>query len=497
MDTRRWRTAPGWKAAATAVWIGCVLVGAWAAWLIGGLEKSEMQALTSGFSADLAERIDDVLAVPVGIGVVAGLVDGDSGAVQRWLDRASSTWGRMDGVEQILYVPADDTLPPASWSRQGGAGDEALAELAAKATGGIVVAPPEVAGAPHLIALPLADGVAVTAVDIDAVVMAAAAESGGLIDGALLLDGDPHGSTPPDSGVVTSEVAATFGLGSSIAVWPGPRSSGSAAVPALVVFVVVGTILAGLMSMLGANVGNRLDAATKRTRLAEDVAKSKDRFIASVSHELRTPLTAIAGYSRILADDPLGFDEHDRRHMIETIAAQSLDMSYLIEDLLVAGRSEAGTITIRSEPVDLMKEVGSVVVQMADLHDRRVDLVGDQVFAMADPLRVRQIVRNLIVNAITHGGRRVYVELIEHRGSAVIGVFDDGPGVAASSPEEVFRPYITPVEAPTTPSPVGVGLSVSRDLARLMGGDVVYRRARGWTCFRLEVPIAAGLHIAV
>jgi two-component system sensor histidine kinase MtrB len=116
---------------------------------------------------------------------------------------------------------------------------------------------------------------------------------------------------------------------------------------------------------------------------------------------------------------------------------------------------------------------------------------------MADPLRVRQIVRNLIVNAITHGGRRVYVELIEHRGSAVIGVFDDGPGVAASSPEEVFRPYITPVEAPTTPSPVGVGLSVSRDLARLMGGDVVYRRARGWTCFRLEVPIAAGLHIAV
>jgi signal transduction histidine kinase len=109
-------------------------------------------------------------------------------------------------------------------------------------------------------------------------------------------------------------------------------------------------------------------------------------------------------------------------------------------------------------------------------------------YAWADPMRVRQIVRNLVGNALRHGGGSVRVELRrDERGSHVL-VCDDGPGLDDDTLTEAFLPFHRIGSPSTSPGTLGLGLAVCRTLARLMGGDVTYRRVSGETVFDLTLP---------
>ena len=103
-------------------------------------------------------------------------------------------------------------------------------------------------------------------------------------------------------------------------------------------------------------------------------------------------------------------------------------------------------------------------------------------------MRVRQIVRNLATNAIVHGGEHIRVTTTRRAGQARLTVIDDGPGLAPGDEERVFEPFQHGNQEARGHNSVGLGLTISRQLARLMGGDLTYRREGGTTVFRLVLP---------
>ena len=220
----------------------------------------------------------------------------------------------------------------------------------------------------------------------------------------------------------------------------------------------------------------------------EELAEAKDRFIATVSHELRTPLAAVVGFSGELADGLEMYSPEEIAEMVVLISSQSQEVAQLVDDLLTAERAASGNLTISPRSIDLLDECRSIVDSLGVELD--VAIVGDPSMAWADTLRTRQIVRNLLTNAYRYGGKTVRVEVSNHRNLASLVVSDDGPGVRGIDAEHIFDPYYrsqSPSDA--RPDSVGLGLAVARQLARMMGGDLVYRRRGGWTRFELSLPI--------
>ncbi len=108
--------------------------------------------------------------------------------------------------------------------------------------------------------------------------------------------------------------------------------------------------------------------------------------------------------------------------------------------------------------------------------------------AWADATRVRQILRNLLTNAFRYGGNSVEISVRHLNGSVRITVSDDGPGIPVGDREQIFQPYQRAHNATGQPASVGLGLTISRQLARLMGGDLTYRHEEGRSSFDLALP---------
>jgi signal transduction histidine kinase len=222
-----------------------------------------------------------------------------------------------------------------------------------------------------------------------------------------------------------------------------------------------------------------------RQEAMADLVRAKDDFIARVSHELRTPLTAVVGLTtEMTSGEALG--EEDRAELLQLVAGQAREMAHIVEDLLVASRAEMGTITVEAKRVDLEVELQSTIdglgLQLVDIPSSIPDVV-------ADPGRVRQILRNLFTNAQRYGGPQVRVVVGGRMGRVWLEVRDDGPGVPEDLISRLFEPYATAHGG--IRGSVGLGLSVSRQLAGLMGGSLSYRRENGESVFRVEFPDAS------
>ena len=219
----------------------------------------------------------------------------------------------------------------------------------------------------------------------------------------------------------------------------------------------------------------------------ERLVRAKDEFIASVSHELRTPLAAVVGFARKLSDDPDQFGSEEAAALTRIIAEQSSDVAAIIDDLLVAARADIGRVRVLAEPVDLKAEIEAASQALSARKDA-IRLPHETAVARADRLRVRQIFRNLFVNAIRYGGSEVVVEIVPSDQTVTVKVVDDGPGIPLPDREHLFDPYVHGAAAIGQPASIGLGLTVSRQLARLMGGDLVYSQEPRGSLFELTLP---------
>lgn len=219
------------------------------------------------------------------------------------------------------------------------------------------------------------------------------------------------------------------------------------------------------------------------------LGQSKDELIASVSHEIRTPLTAVLGFAQLLRDERANLSESEHAEMIEALLTQSTDIANIVEDLLVAAKADIGKLHVVDVPVDLRAQAAQVLETWDHEVVARVDLSGPPARCMADPARVRQIVRNLITNALRYGGpnMRIVVERRDFTGYVVVA--DDGPGVPPKDAERIFDKFQRGDQLPGLTGALGLGLGLSRHLAHLMGGDVTYRREADESLFELSLPL--------
>jgi signal transduction histidine kinase len=224
-------------------------------------------------------------------------------------------------------------------------------------------------------------------------------------------------------------------------------------------------------------------------RQLEALITSKDEFVATVSHELRTPLTAIVGLAHELEER---FDEFSRAELdefISLLAVESNDVANIVEDLLVAARADIGTLALRCQPLEVR---GELAITLSNISNVAIDLsaLEDATMVYADALRLRQIVRNLIVNANRYGGEGVRVAVKACDRAVLIEVRDDGEPIPLLDRELIFEPYYRSTRAGGMPGSAGLGLTVSRRLARLMGGDVSYGHDGRESVFTVRLPIA-------
>jgi signal transduction histidine kinase len=220
-----------------------------------------------------------------------------------------------------------------------------------------------------------------------------------------------------------------------------------------------------------------------------EVVRAKDEFIANISHELRTPLTSIFGFSELLLEQGL-VDPEMTTELIGVINTESGELTRLVEDLLTSAQAEANSLTFQVEAVSIPAELDAVVLQLS-----RAGLSAttdcDDALALGDPLRVRQVLRNLVSNAQRHGGQDIRVTGYVRGGAYELSIEDDGPGVSPDIAPRLFSRFVHLGEAPLTTGSIGLGLAVVKILVDGMNGTVRYERSDGWTRFIVRLPLAA------
>lgn len=219
---------------------------------------------------------------------------------------------------------------------------------------------------------------------------------------------------------------------------------------------------------------------------ATGMGTQRDHVLASVSHELRTPLTFISGIVTELIDGrDLPWSE--QRRLLAMIAEQSADMECIIEDLLADVQAGANRLELSIEPLDLAAEA----IRVAE--SARIELSAtpatDQIRCLGDEYRVRQILRNLLTNAQRYGGPVITVSAFRDLRRAYLAICDNGPPIPVDQRRHLFEDFSRPDFGRRHPASVGIGLSVSRRLASLMGGSLGYEHDGRTSRFILGLPL--------
>lgn len=232
---------------------------------------------------------------------------------------------------------------------------------------------------------------------------------------------------------------------------------------------------------------------------AEAANRSKSRFLATVSHELRTPLNSIIGFSDMMQSRVFGPLANERyESYVADIHASASMLLQLIDDILDTAKHDAGRLSVRPEAVALDEALEQTVRLMAPRAAQggvalRLDAPAPSLSIRADPQRLRQILLNLIGNAVkfTEHGGRVHVSAAREADRAVVTVADTGIGVAPDDLARIFEPFERSETAiGRAMEGAGLGLPLARDLARAHGGDVTIESDPGaGTTARLALPI--------
>jgi signal transduction histidine kinase len=235
--------------------------------------------------------------------------------------------------------------------------------------------------------------------------------------------------------------------------------------------------------VLGASSSER-ERSRDQLRAARDVARDANRakaeFLAVMSHELRTPLNAIAGYSELLSLGLSGPLNQKQSDAVVRIRTNQQHLLALIDDVLSFARIEAGNTPFNPESIPVCETLDSLEALLRpDLARQELTYIWNgcdpSLMVRADPIKLRQILLNVLGNAIkfTPSGGRIELSARRSGDRISICVSDTGIGIPAEKIDRVFDPFFQGQSGTTREYPgVGLGLSISRDFARAMGGDI-------------------------
>ena len=249
-------------------------------------------------------------------------------------------------------------------------------------------------------------------------------------------------------------------------------------------------IVAVTFLLLGATLAERRAALDQARELFEKAARAdraKSDFLAVMSHELRTPLTAIAGYAQLLRSGIYGPLAEKQKDALERIERRERDLLGLIDAVLTFVKLEKGEVLVRSEEVPVADAFDAVEPLIEpEVREKHFvverALAGPPLAVQADRKGLEQILGSLVSNASKFTGDGGVITLGAERvdGRVRIWVRDTGVGIADEDAQRVFQPFFQADRGPTRRfGGIGLGLTIARDLARRMGGEVTIAAAEG------------------
>jgi signal transduction histidine kinase len=238
-------------------------------------------------------------------------------------------------------------------------------------------------------------------------------------------------------------------------------------------------LLVDVAALMSGATRNLLRAQDRQRRLLEQERRSvevKNEFVSMVSHELRTPITGISGFAETLREHWRDLPPSEVDEFLTILREESDHLANLVEDILVIPRLDAGQLRFHLEQV-AVSEIAESVSEMVldDSTTAEVDLPV-YVKVWSDPVRLTQILRNLVENARKYGGNELYIYGEERReGTYTVIVADNGAGIPETDQERIFEHFeqLSKGDARLEQG-VGLGLPIARKLARAMGGDLWY-----------------------
>lgn len=258
--------------------------------------------------------------------------------------------------------------------------------------------------------------------------------------------------------------------------------------------------LADTLNRMAERLSRTMDDLKRAKETAESASRAKSAFLANMSHELRTPLNSILGFSELMAGNRrLPVEE---RESLKIIRRSGEHLLTLINQVLDLSKMDAGRMVFKPCETDLFRLVDDMVdmfrlkANQKGLHMRVSRSPEVPVFVLADGLRIRQVLINLLGNAVKFTEKGVIalnVSVVNGDGEASgirFEVVDTGPGIPPDALESVFETFSQTGFDKNVHEGAGLGLAISRRFARLMGGDVTVESGIGaGAIFRFDLPV--------
>jgi PAS domain S-box-containing protein len=222
----------------------------------------------------------------------------------------------------------------------------------------------------------------------------------------------------------------------------------------------------------------------------------KSDFVATISHELRTPMAAVYGAAETLLRREGELSHEQTRQLVEMIAAQASRLSQITEEVLLTNKLDRGELRVEHRPVDVAdvvrRTVETLEAQLSEPVEVDVQIPPELAPASGDADRIQQVMVNLLDNAVKYGAAPVLVRVESANGLVRISVADSGPGITLADQERIFEKfYRADPQHTRAPSGTGLGLYISRELVRRMGGRLGVRSEPGQgAVFVVELPRA-------
>lgn len=224
----------------------------------------------------------------------------------------------------------------------------------------------------------------------------------------------------------------------------------------------------------------------------ERLQRVRRDFLDDFSHEVRTPLAGLRSAAETLLAGGLPAEHEAAMHQV--MARQIHRIDRLVRDIAELNRIESGELVLERKPVDLQEIVSEVYNELADRHPgtTRILVKGTRAVVSADPVRVHQIVANLVDNALKHGGSEVVVETGRDEEDCVVRVFDNGEGIPPGEVDRIFNRFYRVDRSRSQDVPgLGLGLAIVKHLALLHAGSIrAWNRPEGGAAFELRLPAA-------